>query len=104
MHDSLNNEGLLDVLFEHEGIDSVLKNLKLGKAAGHGGIQAEHIKYGDPTLRNGILEICNAIEELECNPDSLEIGIIKPVYIGGGKELQICNAIVELECIPDSLK
>ena len=27
MHDSLNNEGLLDVLFEHEGIDSVLKKL-----------------------------------------------------------------------------
>ena len=38
MHDSLNNEDLLDILFEPEEIDSVLKKLKLGKAAGHDGV------------------------------------------------------------------
>ena len=38
------------------------------------------------TLRNWILEICNAIVELECIPDSLKIRIIKPVYKGGGKD------------------
>ena len=48
MHDSLNDEDLLDILFEPEEIDSVLNKLKLSKAAGHDGIQAEHIKYGGP--------------------------------------------------------
>lgn len=86
MQVSLDNEDLLDILFEPEEIDSVLKKLKLGRAAGHDGVQAEHIKYGGPTLRNWILQICNAIVELECIPDSLKIGIIKPVYKGGGKD------------------
>ena len=56
MHDSLNNEDLLDILFEPEEIDSVLKKLKLGKAAGHDGIQAEHIKYGGPKLDSANLQ------------------------------------------------
>ena len=47
MHDSFNNEDfLLDIPFMPEEIDSVLKKLKLGKAAGHDGVQTEHIKYG----------------------------------------------------------
>ena len=40
---SLSNEDdLLDIPFEPGEIDSVLKKLKLGKAAGHDGVQAEH--------------------------------------------------------------
>ena len=49
--DSLSNEDcLLDIPFEPAEIDSVLKKLKLGKAAGNDGVQAEHVKYGGPTL------------------------------------------------------
>ena len=87
MHDSFNNEDfVLDIPFMPEEIDSVLKKLKLGKAAGHDGLQAEHIKYGGLILRNWILQICNAIVELECVPASLKIGIITLVYKGGGKD------------------
>ena len=45
-----NEDYLLDIPFEPAEIDSVLKKLKLGKAAGHDGVQAEHVKYGGPTL------------------------------------------------------
>ena len=81
-----NEDYLLDIPFEPAEIDSVLKKLKLGKAAEHGGVQAEHVKYGGPTLRNWILQICNAILELECIPDSLKTGIIAPIYKGGEKD------------------
>ena len=51
MLNSLDNEDyLFDVPFVTEEVDSVLKKLKLGKAAGHDGIKAEHLKYGGPTL------------------------------------------------------
>ena len=86
MHNSFNNEDcLLDVPFVSEEVDSVLK-LKLGKAAGHDGVQAEHLKYGGPILRDWILQICNAITELEHVPDFLKTGIITPLYKGGGKD------------------
>ena len=84
---SLSNEDyLLDIPFEPAEIHSVLKKLKLSKAAGHDRGQAEHVKYGGPTLRNWILQICNAIIELECIPDSLKTGIITPIYKGGEKD------------------
>ena len=87
MHDSFNNEdSLLDVPFTSEEVDSVLKKLKLGKAAGQVGVQAEHLKCGGLILRDWILQICNAITELEHVPDSLKIGIITPLYKGGGKD------------------
>ena len=69
-----------------EEVDSVLKKLKLGKAAGHDGIKAEHLKYGGPTLWDWVLQICNAIIETENIPKSLKTGIITPVYKGGGKD------------------
>ena len=56
MLNSLDNEdSLLDVLFVSEEVDSVLRKLKLGKAAGHDGIRAEHLKYGGPMLRDWIV-------------------------------------------------
>ena len=61
MHDSFNNEDyLLDVPFTSKEVDSVLKKLKLGKAAGHNGVQAEHLKYGGLILRDWIPQICSA--------------------------------------------
>ena len=41
---------LLDVPFVSEEVDGVLKRLMLGKAAGHNGLRAEHLKYGGPML------------------------------------------------------
>ena len=87
MLNSLDNEDyLFDVPFVAEEVDSVLKKLKLGKAAGHDGIKAEHLKYGGPTLRDWVLQICNAIVEAENIPKSLKTGIKTPVYKEGGKD------------------
>ena len=84
MLNSLDNEDyLFDVPFVAEEVNSVLKKLKLGKAVGHDGIKAEHLKYGGPTLRDWVLQICNAIVEAESIPKSLKTGI---VYKGGGKD------------------
>ena len=77
---------LLDVPFVSEEVDSVLRKLKLGKAAGHDGIRAEHLKYGGPMLRDCILQVCNAIVEVGSIPSSLKTGIIIPVYKGCGKD------------------
>ena len=55
MLDSFNNEDcLLDVPFVPEEVDSVLKKLKLGKAAGHDGVQAEHLKYAWGSNSSGL--------------------------------------------------
>ena len=81
MLNSLDNEDyLFDVPFVAEEVDSVLKKLKLGGAAGHDGIRAEHLKYGGPTLQDRVLQMCNAIVEVESIPTSLKTGIITPVY------------------------
>ena len=87
MLNSLDNEDyLLDVPFVSEEVDGVLNKLKLGKAAGHDGLRAEHLKYGRPMLRDWILQVCNAIVYVESIPNSLKTGIITPVYKGCGKD------------------
>ena len=63
-----------------------MRKLKLSKAARHDGIRAEHLKYGRPMLRDWILQVCNAIVEVESIPSSLKTGIIIPVYKGCGKD------------------
>ena len=86
LHSLDNEDYLFDVPFVLEEVESVLKKLKLGKAAGHDGVQSEHLKFGGPTLRDWVLQICNAIVEAESIPRSLKTGIITPVYKGGGKD------------------
>ena len=87
MLNSLNYEDyLLDVPFVSEEVDGVLKRLMLGKATGHNGIQTEHLKYGGPMLQDRILQVCNAIVDVESIPNSLKTGIITPVYKGCGKD------------------
>ena len=71
-----------------------LRKLKLGKAAGHDGIRAEHLKYGGPMLRDWILQVCNAIVEVESIPSSLKTGIIIPVYKGCGKDPLDTNSYI----------
>ena len=49
-----NEDTLLDVPFVSEEVDSVLKKLKLSKAAGHDGIQAEHLNMEDWCSKPGL--------------------------------------------------
>ena len=76
----------LDVTFDVEEVDAVLRKLKCGKTAGHDGVQAEHLKYGGPILSKWLLQVCNAVTVLEQVPHTLKLGIITPVYKGGGKD------------------
>ena len=96
MLNSLDNEDyLLDVPFVSEEVDGVLKKLKLGKAARHDGLRAEYLKYGGPMFRDWILQVCNAIVDVESIPNSLKTGIITPVYKGCGKDPSTQTAIAE---------
>ena len=77
---------LLDVPFCAAEVDTILRKLKPGKSAGYDMLQAEHLKYGGPVLHEWIWQICNSIIDLEHVPDSLKMGIVIPVYKGGGKD------------------
>ena len=81
-----NEDSLLDIPFLSDEVNVALGKLKTGKAAGHDEVQAEHLKFGGPILRDWIVQICNAIIELEHIPDCLKTGIIVPIYKGGGKD------------------
>ena len=81
-----NDDSLLDVPFCAAEVAAILRKLKPGKSAGHDMLQAEHLKYGGPVLHEWIRQICNSIIDLEHVPDSLKMGIVIPVYKGGGKD------------------
>ena len=84
---SLKNENtLLDVPFCSDEVEGVLKRLKSGKSAGHDMLQSEHLKYGGTALQIWIQQICNAIIDSESVPDCLKVGIVIPIYKGGGKD------------------
>ena len=71
LHASFENvDNILDVTFEPEEVDAVLRKLKWGKAAGYDGVQADHSKYGGPILRDWILQVCNAIAVFEEVPQN----------------------------------
>ena len=91
-HSRENEDFVLDTPFTSEEIESVLRNLKLGKSAGYDQVQPEHLKYGGPTLYIWIKQVANAIIELECVPESLKVGIVTPLYKGGGKDPLSCTA------------
>ena len=59
--------------------------LKSGKSAGHDLLQPEHLKHGGEALKIWIQQVCNAIVELSV-PNSLKLGIVTPIYKGGGKD------------------
>ena len=79
-------ELLLDVPFSLEQLEAALKRLKAGKSGGHDGLVPEHLKHGGVVLRTWLLQVYNAIIELEAIPSTLKLGIITPVYKGGGKD------------------
>ena len=87
LHRSRENlDFVLDTPFSSEEIDRVLHNLKPGKSAGYDLVQPEHLKYGGAALSLWIRQVVNAIIEFECVPESLELGIVIPLYKGGGKD------------------
>ena len=49
-------------------------------------LQPEHLKHGGEVLKIWIQQVCNAVVELESVPDSLKLGIVTPIYKGGGKD------------------
>ena len=81
-----NEEIVLDVPFCSEEIDGALRRLKLGKSAGHGLLQPEHLKHGGEALKICYQQVCNAVIELESVPDSLKLEIVTPIYKGSGKD------------------
>ena len=83
-----NDEHILDIPFQSEEIEHALNKLKLKKSPEHGGITAEHLKYGgqDHHLKLWLLQILNAIIDLEFIPDVLNLAILTPVYKGSGKD------------------
>ena len=75
-----NDEHILDIPFQSEEIEHALNKLKLKKSPDHGGITAEHLKYGGHHLKLWLLQILNAMIDLESIPDVLNLAILTPVY------------------------
>ena len=82
----VNVETVLDVPFTAEEIEAAIKHLKVGKAGGDDDIQPEHIKFGGHQLRVWLMHICNSIVELEGIPSTMKMGVLCPLYKGGGKD------------------
>ena len=84
---SLNNEEcLLDVPFTSDEVKAAIGRLKCGKAAGPDGVVAEHLKYAGESMVIWLMNVMNAIVELEVIPDSLKQGLLVLVYKRGGKD------------------
>ena len=60
--------------------------LKNRKAAGPDGLMAEHLKLGGESVVIWLMNILNAVIELEVVPDVLKRGVVVPEYKGGGKD------------------
>ena len=81
----MNEEYLLDVPFTAEEVSTAVSKLKK-KAPGPDGLLAEHIKAGGEAVVIWLMNILNAIVELESVPAVLKRGVVVPVYKGGGKD------------------
>ena len=82
----MNEEVLLDVPFSAEEVSAALMRLNNRKAAGPDGLMAEHLKLGGESVVIWLMNILNAVIELEVVPDVLKRGVVVPVYKGGGKD------------------
>ena len=83
---SLENEDfVLDTPIVVEELEGVIKKLKRGKSSGPDGIIPEHILFGGQNLRLWLINIFNAIINLESVPPCLTDAIIVPIYKGKGK-------------------
>ena len=81
-----NDEHLLDVPFSAVEVTGAVKRLKNRKSPGPDGVMAEHLKAGGESIIIWLMNILNAVVDLEVIPDLLKVGIVVPVYKGGGKD------------------
>ena len=81
-----NANTVLQQEFDLGEVNSAVKKLKSGKAAGPDKITAEHIKHGGPVLISWICKIFNRILILEEIPPCLKAGFIIPLYKAKGKD------------------
>lgn len=77
-----NKEVLLGVQFSARAIEK----LKNRKAARPDGLIAEHLKLGGESVVTWLMNILNAVVELVVVSDALKMGLVVPVYKGGGKD------------------
>ena len=81
-----NEEYLLDVPFSAAEVMTAVRRLKRNKAAGPDGLLAEHFKFAGEHVIIWLRNIMNGIIELEAIPDFMKMGLVVPVYKGGGKD------------------
>ena len=81
-----NEDFILDVPFTTEEVYAALNTLRRGKSPGSDSLLAEHLLEGGEAVVNWLAKIFNAIIVLEALPNSLNCGIIVPVYKGSGRD------------------
>ena len=69
-----------------EEVESVLRTLKKRKSPGPDNVFGEHLLYGGPVVVAWLLQIFNAILDLESIPPCLKTATIIPIYKGKGKD------------------
>ena len=68
--------------FTEDEVGKFLKKMKVRKAPGYDGIQAEHIKYGGQSCLLALTKIYNSITYTEHVPMQFKIGIMLPIPKG----------------------
>lgn len=81
-----NEEFLLNVPFTAEEVSGAVNRLKRRKAQGPDGLMAEQTEAGGDVLITWLVNILNAVVDLEVVPEVLKSGVIVPIYKGGGKD------------------
>ena len=80
---------MLDVPFTAEEVSrAVSKRKKKKKSPGLDGLLAEHLGAGGEAVVIWLMNIVNAVVELESVPTVLKRGVVVPVYMGGVKRIR----------------
>lgn len=74
---ALNDKDVITI--DVELIDSVVKNLKKGKAAGIDRLTSEHVQFSHPIIISLLSMLFNLMIKYEFVPDSFGVGIIIPI-------------------------
>ena len=76
-----NEEFVLDVPFSVEEVATAVRKLKGGKVAGPDGLTAEYLKEIGDVMVIWLVNILNAVVDLEVVPSTLKSGIVVPVVV-----------------------
>ena len=71
-----------DLTFDIATVDSIIRNLKKGKAAGIDNISCEHLQNAHPIVFSCITMLFNLMIELKYVPSAFGVGIIVPIPKG----------------------